>query len=106
VHAYGVPKILDQAGMVAVLKDLVGKHEGSFAKPWDFEPNDAWIERLFPQIEAFEIKIEKLQGKFKLNQNRTPADRERVIETLSASEDPLQRAVAALMVQRRPTDLS
>jgi transcriptional regulator len=106
VHAYGVPKILDKAGMVAVLKGLVGKHEGSFAKPWDFDPNDAWIQRLLPQIEAFEIKIEKLQGKFKLNQNRTPADRESVIETLSASEDPLQRAVASLMVQHGRTDLS
>ena len=106
VHAYGVPKILDKAGMIAVLKDLVGKHEKPLDPPWDFEPGDAWIQRLLPQIEAFEIKIEKLQGKFKLNQNRTAADREGVIETLSAGEDPLQQAVASLMVERRHTDLS
>jgi hypothetical protein len=29
-----------------------------------------------------------------------------VIETLSGSEDPAQRAVAGLMTKRRPTDLS
>jgi transcriptional regulator len=97
VHAYGVPKIGDQAAMVALLKDLVGKHEKSFERPWDFDPNGAWIQKLLPEIAAFEIKIEKLQGKFKLNQNRTPADRAGVIEALSASDDPLQRAVASLM---------
>jgi transcriptional regulator len=98
VHAYGIPKILDQAGMVALLKDLVGKHERPFEQPWDFDPNALWIQKLLPEIAAFEIKIEKLQGKFKLNQNRTAADRAGVIEALSASEDPLQRAVAGLMI--------
>jgi transcriptional regulator len=106
VHAYGAPKILDRAAMIVLLKDLVGKHEGSFERPWDFDPDATWIQRLLPQIAGFEIKIERLQGKFKLNQNRTAADRDRVIETLSASEDPLQQAVAGLMIQRRQTDLS
>jgi transcriptional regulator len=100
VHAYGVPKILDQAAMVALLKDLVGKHEKSFERPWDFDPNDPFMQKQFPEIAGFEIQIEKLQGKFKLNQNRTAADRAGVIETLSASEDPAQRAVAGLMTKR------
>jgi transcriptional regulator len=106
VHAYGVPKIGDQASMLALLKDLVGKHEKPLNPPWDFDPNAAWIQKLLPEIAAFEIKIEKLQGKFKLNQNRRPADRAGVIEMLSASEDPAQRAVASMMTQRRPNDLS
>jgi transcriptional regulator len=97
VHAYGVPKILDLAGMVALLKDLVGKHERRFEKPWDFDPNDAFMQRQMPQIAGFEIKIEKLEGKFKLNQNRTAEDRAGVIDALSHSDDPLERAVASLM---------
>ncbi len=100
VHACGVPKIGDQAAMIALLKDLVGKHEKPLNPPWDFDPNAAWIQKLLPDIAAFEIKIEKLQGKFKLNQNRRPADREGVIEKLSSSEDAAQRAVASLMTQR------
>jgi transcriptional regulator len=97
VHAYGIPKILDEAGMIGLLKDLVGKHERPFEQPWDFDPNASWIKKLLPEIAGFEIKIEKLQGKFKLNQNRTAADRAGVIEMLSSSEDPLRRAVASLM---------
>ncbi len=106
VHAYGVPRIMDQQAMVALLKNLVGKHESAFQKPWDFDPADPFVQRQMPAIAGFEIKIEKLQGKFKLNQNRTPADRAGVIEALSASEDPQQQSVARLMSQRRNTDLS
>jgi transcriptional regulator len=97
VHAYGVPKIGDRAAMVALLKDLVNQHEKPLEQPWDFNPNAEWIRKLLHEIVAFEIKIDKLQGKFKLNQNRTPADRAGVMETLSQSDDPLQRAVASWM---------
>ena len=100
VHAYGVPKIGDRTAMVALLKDLTGKHENGFEQPWDFDANAPWIQKLLPEIAAFEIKIEKLQGKFKLNQNRTPADRAGVIQALSASEDPIQRNIAELMAPK------
>ena len=100
VHAYGVPKIGDRTAMVALLKDLTGKHENGFEQPWDFDANAPWIQNLLPEIAAFEIKIEKLQGKFKLNQNRTPADRAGVIQALSGSEDPMQRSVAELMAPK------
>ena len=100
VHAYGVAKIGNKAATIALLKDLTAKHEGSFERPWDFDPNAAWVQKLLMDIVAFEIKIEKLEGKFKLNQNRKPEDREGAIRTLSASEDPLQNAVADLMLKR------
>jgi transcriptional regulator len=100
VHAYGIPKIGDRAAMVALLKDLTGKHEKGLEQPWDFDASAPWIQKLLTEIAAFEIKIEKLQGKFKLNQNRTPADRAGVIRALSRSEDPNQRSVAELMVPK------
>lgn len=106
VHAYGTAKIGTKAALVALLKDLTGKHERAFEKPWDFDPNAAWVQKLLTEIVAFEIQIEKLEGKFKLNQNRKAEDREAVVERLSASEDPSERAVASLMTQRRSGDLS
>ena len=106
VHAYGVPRVGDPRTAINHLRELVNKHEKSFEKPWDFDPNATWIQRLLPGIAAFEMKIEKLQGKFKLNQNRKPEDRAGVIEALAASDDPSQRAVAEVMVQRRLGDLS
>jgi transcriptional regulator len=99
VHAYGRPKILDRDGLILLLKDLVHQNERHFEQPWDFDPQAPWIDKMLPQIAAFEIPIERLEGKFKLNQNRALADRRRVVEVLSASDDPAQRHMAELIRQ-------
>lgn len=99
VHAYGVSKMMDRAALIVLLKDLVHHNEKPFEQPWDFDPEASWIQKMLPQIAGFEIPIERMQGKFKLNQNRSAADRTRVIETLSASPDPAQRQMAALIKQ-------
>ena len=104
VHAYGRPRMLDRAGLIVLLKDLARHNEKSFERPWDFDPQAAWIEKLLPQIAAFEIPIERLEGKFKLNQNRTLADRRRLVEVLSASHDPAQRHMAELIRQAEPSN--
>ena len=103
VHAYGRPRMLDRDGLIALLKDLVHQNEASFEHPWDFDPRAPWIEKVLPQIAAFEIPIERLEGKFKLNQNRAAADRRRVVEVLSASDDPAQRHMAELIQQADPS---
>jgi transcriptional regulator len=99
VHASGIPRMMDGAALVVLLKELVRQNERSFEQPWDFDPEAPWIQKMLPQIAGFEIPIERLQGKFKLNQNRSLADRTRVIEILSASLDPEERQMAALIQQ-------
>lgn len=100
VHAYGAPKIGNKSAMIALLKDLTAKQEASFERPWNFDSEAAWVQKLLNDIVAFEIRIEKLEGKFKLNQNRKPEDRAGVIEALSTSDDPSQRAVTKWMRDR------
>ena len=103
VHVYGRPRMLDRDGLILLLKDLVHQNERLLEPPWDFDPQAAWIEKMLPQIAAFEIPIERLEGKFKLNQNRRLADRRRVVEVLSASQDPAQRHMAELIQQADPS---
>jgi transcriptional regulator len=105
VHAYGQPRMLDRAALVILLQDLVHQHEKLQEQPWDFDPQAGWIEKLLPQIAGFEIPIERLEGKFKLNQNRAPADRARVVEVLSVSPDPAQRRMAELIQAAQPPQL-
>jgi transcriptional regulator len=50
-------------------------------------------------IVAFEMRVEELYAKAKLSQNRTQADRERVLEHLAASKDQIERACAAEMAR-------
>lgn len=97
VHAYGRPRMLDRDELVTLLKDLVRQQEQSLDPPWDFDPQAGWIERMLPHIGGFAIPIERLEGKFKLNQNRAPGDRARLIEVLSSSPDPAQRHMAELI---------
>jgi transcriptional regulator len=101
VHAYGVPRILERdIAVTAALSRLTATMEAGLAPkpPWTLselaEPSLAALKR---GVVAFEIEIARLQGKRKLNQNRTAADRAGVIEALEASGAHEARAVASAM---------
>jgi transcriptional regulator len=102
VHAYGTPRILEEPDLIELLRALVAKHEEPPPRGWEFDPEQPRIKRMLTEIGGFEIPISTLQGKFKLNQNRTAADRKGVIDTLSKSEDALQQAIANLMTAGGP----
>jgi len=95
VHAYGKPRIVEEPQAVKqLLHELVMQHE----QEWDMMqlPPD-YLPGMMQGIVAFEIAITRLEGKFKLSQNRSQADQKRVIQALSVSENPSDRAVAAQM---------
>ncbi|HEX8697606.1 MAG TPA: FMN-binding negative transcriptional regulator [Myxococcaceae bacterium] len=101
VHAYGRPRtITEPEESLRILRATVDTYEAGFAKPWSLEQVGDYAQRLLPGIVAFEIRLSRLEGKFKLNQNRAPEDRRAVMERLEASEDLEQRAVGALMRER------
>ncbi len=101
VHAYGKPRIIeDQAKLYAYLKTLVTIHESQFAKPWPFQLPTDYTGRMLKGIVGFEMPITRLEGKFKLNQNRSVTDQEHVIEALSSATDATTRELAALMRER------
>ena len=62
------------------------------------EPAD-FVERLLRQIVAFRIPIDRLEGKWKLNQNRPPGQRQHVIGKLNEQHDDNSRQMAQLMKQ-------
>jgi transcriptional regulator len=105
VHAYGTPVVIEDPGRIrALLSRLVATHEAGLPAPWSVDalPEDyrAGMER---GIVAFEMPIERLEGKAKLSQNRGSDDRARVRAALAASDDRLATAVAALMENRLTT---
>lgn len=98
VHAYGKPHIVeDDARVYQILQELVQQHEHGFETPWSFEVSEEQLSGRLHGIVAFEIEITRLEGKFKLSQNRRLSDRLRVIEALQAGEDASSLAVASLM---------
>jgi transcriptional regulator len=80
------------------LTRTVNIYESTQPNPWRVEDQDAaFIQKLLGSIVGFEIAIEKLEGKWKLNQNQSAARRERVIHTLEQSTRYADREIAASM---------
>ncbi|HVG63712.1 MAG TPA: FMN-binding negative transcriptional regulator [Hyalangium sp.] len=101
VHAYGRPRLIeDPEECLRILRQSVSTYEAGFEKPWTLEQVGDYARKLLPGIAAFELRLSRIEGKFKLNQNRAPEDRRAVMERLERSEDLEQRAVGALMRER------
>jgi transcriptional regulator len=103
VHAYGIPRVIeDRAELLGLLKASVQLYESGFEKPWQLDVPQKFLETMMDMIVGFEIPISRLEGKFKLNQNRPAADRRSVIRELNRSSDPVALAIAQLMAARTP----
>ncbi|HEY0074689.1 MAG TPA: FMN-binding negative transcriptional regulator, partial [Abditibacteriaceae bacterium] len=94
VHAYGAPRILDDEALDAQLRAMIEKYESAFPSPWPGDlPQDFWT-KLRGAIVGFEIEITRLEGKWKLGQNRSQSDQENVIATLQKALSDDERAIA------------
>ena len=98
VHAYGIPQIVESGDTLKeMLTELVATFEEPMAEPWSANWSDVRNEPLLKAIVGFELEITRLEGKFKLSQNRPAADQIGVIEALEGSENQTERETAALM---------
>ncbi|MGA7803589.1 FMN-binding negative transcriptional regulator [Bradyrhizobium sp.] len=81
VHAWGRPRIVnDDAWLRRQLDDLTASREGRRAEPWavDDAPSD-FVAAQMRAIVGVEIPILRIEGKWKMSQNRPEADRHGVI---------------------------
>ena len=73
------------------------------AEPWTIADAPAeYVDRLVGGIVGVELAITRLEGKWKMSQNRPDADIDGVIAGLSASPSAAERAVAEIVAERRP----
>lgn len=80
VHAHGVLRAIeDPEWILALLQRLTTHHEAPRAAPWSVAdaPPD-YIATMLKAIVGIEIPLDSLRGKWKLSQNRSPADQEAV----------------------------
>ncbi len=83
VHAYGEAKVIDDESAVrAIVTDTVHEHESGRAEPWPMQLPEEYMSKLLRGIVGFEIAITRLEGKLKLNQNRSAVDTQGVIAGL------------------------
>ncbi|HEU4929892.1 MAG TPA: FMN-binding negative transcriptional regulator [Candidatus Krumholzibacteria bacterium] len=98
VHAEGRPRLVeDREHLRAMVMRLVALHESPLGHPWDVAKAEAVMEAELAGIVGFEIPIDRIEGKFKLNQNRSADDRWGVVRALEGSSHPDEREIARLM---------
>lgn len=101
VHVHGVVIVHDDPAWVAdLVRELTDRHEAGRPTPWSVD--DAPPKFFAGQLRAIvgvELAITRIEGKFKLSQNRPASDVDGVIEGLRAAGD--SDSAAAVAAHRR-----
>jgi transcriptional regulator len=101
VHAYGSLRIHDDREWLrALVTSLTETHEAQFERPWSVTDAPAdYIDGLLKGIVGIEITIQRLEGKWKMGQNRPDADRAATAEILRQMKTPSAPEVGELMAK-------
>ncbi|MDM8350607.1 FMN-binding negative transcriptional regulator [Pseudomonas sp. sp1636] len=99
VHARGRAEVFDDTGrLLALVSRLSAHHEAGRAQPWAVgEAPQDYIDSMLRAIVGFALPIQRLDGKWKLGQNRSAADQAGVRAGLNTSLDPRDLELAARM---------
>lgn len=94
VHVYGTATAIEDA-------DATARHVEALAARFEQQSPSPWVpsydKRRLAGIVGVEIAVTEIQGKLKLSQNRSAADRAQVIARLEASGSDNDAALARLM---------
>ncbi len=104
VHVRG-PLVIrdDRDWLLDLVSRLTAGQESPMPQPWAVGDAPAdYIERMLGAIVGIEIPVARIEGKWKVSQNRSEADRAGVAAALAQADDPRSRAMAALVSGKRP----
>jgi transcriptional regulator len=102
VHAYGHLRVIEDPNwLMAHLHSLVKINEAEFPTPWKIEDAPAdYIASQVKGIVGFEMVIERLEGKWKVSQNRSEQDRGGVADGLAELNTADSLAMKSLVEKR------
>ena len=102
VHAYGIVRLVEDGDWLRrLLRRLSERHEARSPVPWRMdELPESYVKSMLQGIIGLDIAVSRLEGKYKLSQNRPASDRPRVIAALEDRGDADSQAVARLMRER------
>jgi transcriptional regulator len=100
IHAYGrLEWFGDEARLRALVTRLTERHEARRAAPWAVtDAPDDYVRSMLAAIVGFALPIARLEGKWKMSQNRPAEDRAGVVRTL---ESEGRSEIAALVAERQ-----
>jgi transcriptional regulator len=104
VHAYGTPDIYTYANapekVQGMLEKMMQFYEASYLTQWE-GLTEKYRAGMMQGIVAFEMPITRLEGKYKLSQNRSEVDQATVAKHLLQATEPSAAAIGVAMQARR-----
>jgi transcriptional regulator len=107
VHAYGRPEVVtDAAWLRRHVGELTAQQEATEPNPWAVsDAPESFIESMLRGIIGFRFAISRLEGKWKMSQNREMPDREGVVRGLKLRNRGDDGAIAEIVAaQIKPPD--
>ena len=99
VHAHGTLAAMEsEAELLAHLNQLTSRNEAGREEPWAVsDAPEKYIQGMTRAIVGLRMKVERLEGSWKLNQHKSDGDRTGVQAGLAAETDTDAQAISALM---------
>lgn len=95
IHAYGKAMIIEDAeGKIELLEQMISYYEEEYMEQWK-SLSEKFKKGMIRGIVAFELEVTDLQGQKKLSQNKSEAERKRIVEHLEQSENTAEKDIAA-----------
>jgi transcriptional regulator len=97
VHAYGRPVLIEEhAAKLALQQKLIRAHDAGYLAQMAELPA-SYIDAKLAAIVSFSLDVSRIDARYKLSQDKNPAERERIARDLEASGDSVKAETARLM---------
>lgn len=104
MHLYGKVELIRNAEMLNKhLDDLLQKHEPHAALQWD-HTDENYKREMLKRIVSFQLKVERVECKAKLSQNRNEAEQKSIIADLLNTSDTAKKEIANYMIMNLRRD--
>lgn len=100
VHAYGKAKLIeDPKDVWNLMERTIHNFEEKFFEQWKSLSSE-YVNGMLKAIVAFEIEVIRMDGKYKLSQNKTKTEQQNIISSFERSEDSAQKEIAEEMKKK------
>lgn len=101
VHVRGRALIIeDTESKLFCLQQLVKYHENKYGTGWELNPNMTASDPMLSQIVVFEVPLDNVEAKFKMNQQHSENNKKGVVEGLSKLDLEYAKKLSKLMAKQ------
>lgn len=97
VHAYGRPALIEErTAKMALQRKLIRQHDPAYLAQMDGLP-ESYLDAKLAAIVSFSLAVTRIDARYKLSQDKNPAERERIVRELESGGDSVAAETARLM---------